>query len=196
MISRALFITMIVLIIAVVALGIYGLHMKHQAELATPLGPEAKPVSAPVNGSTAIVALFVPNDLDGVLVRSDVSVSVPTDPSGRAREILRTLVTACQAKDSTHPLPPDADIKDVFLPSANLAIINANAAFADGHRSGVLVEELTIAAFARTLAVNMPDIKQFKLLIDGKERETLAGHADLLEIYSTDQQTWSQLLPQ
>jgi hypothetical protein len=34
------------------------------------------------------------------------------------------------------------------------------------------------------------------LLIDGKERETLAGHADLLEIYSTDQQTWSQLLPQ
>ena len=104
MISRALFITMIVLLIAVVALGIYGLHMKHQAELATLLGPEAKPVSAPVNGSTAVVALFVPNDLDGVLVRSDVSISVPSDPSGRAREILRALVTACQAKDSTHPL--------------------------------------------------------------------------------------------
>ncbi len=196
MISRALFITMIVLLIAVVALGIYGLHMKHQAELATLLGPEAKPVTAPVNGSTAIVALFIPNDSDGVLVRSDVSISIPSDPSGRAREILRALVTACQAKDSTHPLPPDADIKDVFLPSANLAVINANAAFADGHRSGVLVEQLTIAAIARTLAVNMPDIKQFKLLIDGKERETLAGHADLLEIYTTDQQTWSQLLPQ
>ncbi len=121
MISRALFITMIVLLIAVVALGIYGLHMKHQAELATPLGPEAKPVTAPVNGSTAVVALFIPNDFDGVLVRSDVSISVPADPSGRAREILRALVTACQAKDSTHPLPPDADIRDVFLPSANLA---------------------------------------------------------------------------
>lgn len=196
MISRALFITMIVLLIGVVGLGIYGLHLKHQAELATPLGPEAKPVSAPVNGSIAVVALFIPNDSDGVLVRTDVSVSVPSDPSGRAREILRALVTACQAKDSTHPLPADADIKDVFLPSANLAVINTNAAFADGHRSGVLVEELTIAAIARTLAVNAPDIKQFKLLIDGKERETLAGHADLLEIYSTDQQTWSQLLPQ
>ena len=75
-------------------------------------------------------------------------------------------------------------------------MINTNAAFADGHRSGILVEELTIAAIARTLAVNMPDIKQFKLLVDGKQRETLAGHADLLETYSTDQQTWSQLLPQ
>jgi Sporulation and spore germination len=196
MISRALFITMIVLLIAIVALGIYGLHMKHQAELATPLGPDAKPVTAPVNGSTAVVALFIPNDADGVLVRSDLTISVPSDPSGRAREILRALVTACQTKDSAHPLPPDADVKEVFLPSPNLAVINANAAFGDAHRSGVLVEELTIAAIGRTLAVNMPDIKQFKLLIDGKERETLAGHADLLQIYSTDQQTWSQLLPQ
>jgi hypothetical protein len=196
MISRALFITMIVLLIAVVALGIYGLQLKHQAEVATQLGPEAKPVSAPVSGDTAVVALFIPNDSDGVLARSDVSISVPADPSGRLREILRALVTACQAKNSGHPFPSDADIKEVFLPSANLAIINANAAFADGHRSGVLVEELTVAAIARTLAVNSPDIKQFKLLVEGKERETLAGHADLLEIYTTDQQTWSQLLPQ
>ena len=196
MISRALFITMIVLLIGVVGLGIYGLHLKHQAELATPLGPEAKPVSAPVSGDTAAVALFIPDDSEGLLVRKDLSVSVPSDPSGRVREILRALVTACQAKNSTHPMPADADIKEVFLPSTGLTVINANAAFGDGHRSGILVEELTIAAIARTLAVNSPDIKQFKLLIDGKERETLAGHVDLLEIYSTDQQTWSQLLPQ
>ncbi len=195
MISRALFITMIVLLIAVVALGIYGLRLKHQAEV-TQAVPDAKPVSAPVSGTTAIIALFIPDDGEGLLLRRDVSVSIPADPSGRTREILRALVTACQAKDSSHPLPPDADIREVFLPSPGLAVINTNAAFADGHRSGILVEELTIAAMARTLAVNSPDIKQFKLLIDGKERETLAGHVDLLEIYPTDQQTWSQLLPQ
>jgi Sporulation and spore germination len=195
MISRALFITMIVLLIAVVALGIYGLRLKHQAEL-TQVVPDAKPVSAPVNGTTATVALFIPDDAQGLLARRDVSIAVPADPSGRTREILRGLVTACQANDSSHPLPPDADIKEVFLPSSGLAVINANAAFADGHRSGILVEQLTVAAIARTLAVNSPDIKQFKLLIDGKERETLAGHVDLLKIYPTDQQTWSQLLPQ
>jgi len=194
MISRALFITMIVLLIAVVALGIYGLHLKHQAELATSLIPQAKPVTAPVSGNAAVVALFIPDDAGGLLGRSDVSISVPADQSGRVREILRALVTACQAKGSTHPLPPNADIEEAFLPSPNLVVINANVAFADGHRSGVLVEELTIAAIARTLAVNVPEIKQFKVIIDGKERETLAGHADLLEIYSTDQQTWAQLL--
>lgn len=194
MISRALFITMLVLLIGVVALGIYGLRLKHQMEQSTQVVAEAKPVAAPVNGNAAIVALFVPDDAEGVLVRSDVNISVPSSPSGKSREVLRALVTACQAKNSSHPLPPDADIKEVFLPAPNLAVIDTNAAFADGHRSGILVEELTIAAIARTLAVNMPDIKQFKLLIDGKERETLAGHVDLLEVYPTDQQTWAGLL--
>jgi len=36
-----------------------------------------------------------------------------------------------------------------------------------------------------TLATNFPQLEQVKLLVDGKERETLAGHADLKTIYST-----------
>jgi hypothetical protein len=34
-----------------------------------------------------------------------------------------------------------------------------------------------------TLAANLPGVNRVKLVIDGKERETLAGHADLADFY-------------
>ena len=48
-----------------------------------------------------------------------------------------------------------------------------------------MVEELTLASMAQTLAANLPGITRVKLLVDGKERETLAGHVDLMGFYST-----------
>ena len=58
-----------------------------------------------------------------------------------------------------------------------------NGAFADGHRSGILVEDLTIASLIHTISANTPGILRVRILVDGKERETLAGHADLSEVY-------------
>ncbi len=58
-----------------------------------------------------------------------------------------------------------------------------NARFADGHRSGAMLEEFTIASFVETLALNIPEVKRVKFIVEGKERETLAGHADLKQIY-------------
>jgi hypothetical protein len=40
-------------------------------------------------------------------------------------------------------------------------------------------------SFIETLSANMPQIEQVKILVDGKERRTIAGHTDLLSTYST-----------
>jgi hypothetical protein len=45
------------------------------------------------------------------------------------------------------------------------------------------VEELTIASLVETLVENVPGISRVKILVEGKERETLAGHADLTNFY-------------
>ena len=90
-----------------------------------------------------------------------------------------------RADSGIHPLGSGADINYVFLVKPNMAIVDANAAFAETHRSGVLVEQLTVASIARTLAANLPGTIQIKILIEGKERETLAGHADLADFYNT-----------
>ena len=86
-------------------------------------------------------------------------------------------------KSSSHPLPPGAEVRDVYLVDPGLAVIDINDAFADAHRSGVLVEELTVASLVQTLATGVPGINRVKILVGGKERETLAGHADLSAVY-------------
>ena len=78
-----------------------------------------------------------------------------------------------------------SEIRNVYLVDPGLAVVDMSSAMADGHRSGILVEELTIVSIVQTLSTNVPGINRVKFLVDGKERETLAGHADLSSVYDT-----------
>jgi hypothetical protein len=75
----------------------------------------------------------------------------------------------------------------VYLVDPGLAVIDTNAAFADSHRSGVLVEELTVASLVETLSANIPGINRVKILVDGRSRDTLAGHVDLTGFFDVGQ---------
>ncbi len=97
--------------------------------------------------------------------------------------MLRALLNEYVKKPSPHPLAEGSDIKDVYLFQGNLAVVDTTAAFAEAHRSGIYVESLTIVSMVDTLAANVPGITRVKILVEGKERETLAGHADLMSFY-------------
>jgi hypothetical protein len=182
MISRSLQIAAAVLLVAVFGLGFYALRLKHAAEQPQTVS-ETRPIAPPVAGPTMPVTLFVAADDDGGLHRRQVAIALPDAPSLRAREVLRALLAQYAAKPSPHSMAPGADVKDVFLLNGGLAVVDTNAAFADAHRSGILVEELTLASMARTLAENVPGITRMKVLVEGKERDTLAGHAALNDFY-------------
>jgi spore germination protein GerM len=106
--------------------------------------------------------------------------------------LLRVLIASYLEGTSTHKLGDGADIRGVYFVNDTLAVVDANAEFANKHRSGALVEELTIASFVQTLSAAFPKVTQVKFLVDGKERETLAGHADLKGVY--DVATVNQLV--
>jgi spore germination protein GerM len=80
-------------------------------------------------------------------------------------------------------LAPGSELRAVYLVDPGLAIIDFNSAFANGHRSGVLEEELTVTSIIQTLTANIPGIQRVKILVDGHDRETLAGHADLSDFF-------------
>lgn len=134
-------------------------------------------------GTPQRVVLVIAYDDEGVLRRREATVVLPEDRALRAREVLRALLNEYVQKPSPHPLAEGSDIKDVYLFQGNLAVVDTTAAFADAHRSGIYVESLTIVSMVDTLAANVPGITRVKILVEGKERETLAGHADLLSFY-------------
>ena len=186
MIPRHVQITALVLIAAMFGAGFYMLQLKARAERTGTPPADTRPISAPVSGPKVKVELFVAFDEDGVIRAREAQVALPEEPSLRAREILRTLIGAYLTKPSPHPLAPGADVKDVYLLNGGVAVIDTTAEFADGHRSGVFVEELTVASLVQTLSANFPAVTRVKILVDGKERETLAGHADLMSFYDVN----------
>src|SRR5271169_5006064 len=178
MIPRHFYIAVSVLLLAVLGMSVYAWHMRGRASGST-ASLDSRPVVAPVAGPTERVTLFVAYDDAGVLHAQSARIPLPSVRQQRAEELLRSLLALYLDKSSPHPLPQGADIRSVYLVDPGLAVIDINAAFADGHRSGVLSEELTVASLIQTLSANLPGILKVKILVEGKQRDTLAGHADL-----------------
>lgn len=64
-----------------------------------------------------------------------------------------------------------------------LAIVNLTAGFAAGHPSGIETETLTVLSICGTLHASLPRVTEVRFLVDGQQRATLAGHADLTRTY-------------
>jgi len=182
MIPRHLIFAGVVMLIAVFSLGIYAGRMRGRVthvETRT----DARPVAPPAAGPTESVTLYVAYDDPGILRVQRADVALPSARQQRAEEVLRALLEIYLAKNSPHPLAPGSDLRAVYLVTPGIVVIDVNAAFANGHRSGILEEELTVASMIQTLTANIPDILQVKILVEGRDRETLAGHADLSDFY-------------
>jgi hypothetical protein len=183
MIPRHLLLGVAVMVVVVLGMSAYVWRMRGRVEQVEAPATDTRPVAPPVSGPTEQVTLYVAYDDPGVLRAEAARIPLPAGRQERAQELLRALLGRYLDKSSSHPLGPGAEIRDVYLVDPGLAVIDANTAFADGHRSGVLVEELTVASLVQTLSANIPGITRVKILVDGKQRDTLAGHADLTGFY-------------
>ena len=182
MIPRQLAITVAVMLAAALGMTFYALRMR-RADRNEAAAASTQPVAPPVFGPTEQVTLYAAYDDTGTLRPLITRIPLPSGRQERAEELLRALLDVYLGKLSPHPLGAGAEVRNVYLVEPGLAVIDVNAAFSDSHRSGVLVEELTLASLVQTLAANVPGITRVKLLVDGKQRETLAGHVDLTEFY-------------
>jgi spore germination protein GerM len=183
MIPRHLQIAVAVLLAAALGLSIYAWHMR-KTVAASPAAPvDTRPLAPPVTGPTEKVVLYVAQDDDGTLRAQPAQIPMPSGRQQRAEELARALISLYLEKNSPHVIGAGTEVRSVFLVDPGVAVIDMNGAFADSHRSGVLVEELTVASLIHTITANTPNILRVKILIDGKQRETLAGHADLSSFY-------------
>ena len=98
------------------------------------------------------------------------------------------------ATSKFNPAPPSAGetmanpvtgplASEPHFPGGQLAVVNLHGTFADHHPSGIEVETLTIQSIIGTLYANFPRIQEVRFLVDGRPRETLSGHADLIRTY-------------
>jgi hypothetical protein len=184
-IPRHFQITIALVLLAILVSGVVIIRITHKEEALTLQGAEAAPAPAVVGGKQEHIQVLVAYDDDQALRWRPADVFLPADRGLRARETLRSVLAQYQQTPSPHPLAKGADIKDVYFINDETMIVDTTASFADGHPSGILLEQMTLTSLIETLNANVPGITKVKFLVDGKERETLAGHADLMSFYQT-----------
>jgi sporulation and spore germination protein len=182
-IPRHLLIGTVVLLAASLITGIYVWRMRSRVVANPPLAINSKPVTAPVVGTSEQVTLYVAYDNPGILHARTFRIPLSQGRQQRAQELLQALVGIYLEKSSPHELGAGSEVRDVYFIDPGVAVIDINSAFANAHRSGILVEELTVASLVETLSTNVAGLTRIKILVDGKERDTLAGHADLMNFY-------------
>jgi len=183
MIPRHLQITIVVLLIGILISGVYIIRLTHTEQAKNLL--ESMPVAPPAMGKQERIPVLVAYDEDRALRWRQATVTMPAERNLRAREVLRAVLLQYLERPSPHTLSKGSDIKDVYFINNDTAVVDTTPQFADGHPSGILLEELTICSLVETLNANVPGITRVRFLVDGRERETLAGHTDLESFYQT-----------
>jgi hypothetical protein len=187
MIPRQVAIATAILFTLAIGMSLYVWQLRRREVLNPRPVAAVQHVEPPASGPMEKVTIWVAHDDPGNLRAQTISIPLAAGRQERAQELMRALLDIYVGKNSPHPLSAAAEIHDVYLVDPGLALVDVNQAFVDGHTSGVLAEELTVASMIQTLSANIPGLMRAKILVDGKERETLAGHADLSGFFDISQ---------
>jgi hypothetical protein len=184
---RQVWFTTIVLILLALGMSFYLWELRGHEKKQQPSETESQHVAPPIAGPMEQATIWVADDSTAMLHQQTVMIPASGERQQRAEELLDKLTELYTSKVSPHPLQAGAEVREVFLVNPGTVVINLNSAYVGGQVSGVLPEELTIASLIQTLATNIPGLTRVKILVDGKERDTLAGHADLSGFYDVGQ---------
>jgi hypothetical protein len=188
-----------ILLLASLVMGVALWQLRERAHQRMIAGQDSAPTRAPEVVSAEQATLVVANDSDSSLLTQVHSLPLPADTGARARAVLGKLLDIYAAPDAAHPVPGGGNaVTQVFLlpapeigassqnpqpTGAQLAVVNLTGSFAASHPSGIEPETLTVLSICGTLRANLPSVTQVRFLVDGQQRATLAGHADLTRTY-------------
>lgn len=114
------------------------------------------------------------------LVLEPVEVDLPAaaEPVERARLALDTLI-ASPPDPEQRTLPADTVLLALYVLPDGTAIADFSDALSSEAPSGIASEQLAVESIARTVHSSLPAAQRLRILIQGQEVETLAGHVDL-----------------
>ena len=76
-------------------------------------------------------------------------------------------------------LPAGTSVLHVYLDDRGLMTLDLSGAFRQRFRGGSTAEYLALASLVRTLAANLPEMKQVRIVSAGRPLATLGGHLPL-----------------
>ncbi len=131
------------------------------------------------------VDLYFPAPLGGRLRKEERTLPLAPTAPDRATQLLLALKEGSRS-GLRSVIPWRIEIRAIFLTTDGTLYVDFGNTFPAGFSSGIEAETLAVFSIVNTLAVNIRPLRQVRILLEGKEVETLAGHIDLTRAYSPD----------
>ena len=127
---------------------------------------------------TSVAHLYFANKDSLFLIAERRVLHHPEGPINFSRKIVEALING-PSGGYTRTIPPDTILRAVYITQEGICYVDVSAEIKEHHPGGVQSELLTLYSLVNSLILNIPEIKAVKILIDGNESMTLAGHIDV-----------------
>ncbi len=163
--------------------AVYYLFIQPEPSSLTTLETVVQPQDAGpagVSTGTVLLSLFYPApsalpDEPLLLKEEKKPVRRFSQPERQAMEVLREL-SRPSPSGIPSALPPEALPLHVFFLEERLAVVDYSRKIQENLPGGMDAERTALYAIVHTVTFNFPQISAVRLLVEGKEQETLAGH--------------------
>ncbi|MCG6911141.1 MAG: GerMN domain-containing protein [Deltaproteobacteria bacterium] len=145
-----------------------------------PQGEAAREIAdeQPARGEKSVVHLYFADLENEYLTAEEVRMPMAADANTLGRAIVDALIRGPR-KALLRTIPEGTTLRAFHLLENGTAYVDLSAAAKENHPGGARSELMTIYSLVNSLILNMPDVAAVKILIDGHEATTLAGHIDL-----------------
>jgi hypothetical protein len=179
--SRPLIITAII-IAAIVASGAGLLWLRMNLTTRSPIPAEQDQQLAQQQLRDEPLSITLSYPHEGMLATESMMVKRQPDAQSLARAALVALFADQRA--ALEPVLRDIRLRELYLDGSGTAYVDLTPGTRKDIRASAWEEQLAIYALVNTLLQNFAEIKQVRVLLDGQEAQTLAGHVDLSRAFT------------
>lgn len=130
------------------------------------------------------IILYFSSNNEEYLVPEVRQISLSGHVEGQILEVIKELIKGSTVQQTNNwkglinAIPDGVKVNGAKLEEDGILFIDFSKELKERHPGGSWAEMLTIYSIVDTIIKNFPDIKRVKILIEGEEIETLAGHID------------------
>ena len=132
----------------------------------------------PAQNGKAVIHLYFTDAENAYLTAEDMVVAQPADTKALGTVIVEALIDGPR-KSFVRTIPQGTSLRAFHLAENGTAYVDLSKEVKENHTGGAKSELMTIYSLVNSIVLNMPEIDAVKILIDGQEETTLAGHIDL-----------------
>lgn len=165
------------LMVGIVLLLVMVMRSDQPGAVRRQLEEAPRPADLVSSQATSVHLYFSDRDNQFLMAEERVLKS-PKQPEFFARSIVEALIKGPQ-QGLARTISTETAVRAVYLTPQGICYLDLTSNVAENHPGGIKSELLSIYSIVNSLVLNVTEIEAVKILINGDESKTLAGHIDL-----------------